>query len=110
MQTMKKYILIIIVIIAGNNLIAGNSNKHEEKDNTKIISGKVIDKISGEEIVGAEVKIGDKIVYTDFNGNFSASITTSKTEALVKFVSYNDSKINLDTFSYNTIVVELEAK
>ena len=107
---MKRFILIITIIITGNTLIAGNVNKNDGKNDTKIISGKVIDKKSGEEIAGAEVKIGDKIIYTDLNGNFSASISASKTEALVKFISYNDFKINIDPFSYTTIVVELEAK
>ncbi|MGQ0828277.1 MAG: carboxypeptidase-like regulatory domain-containing protein [Bacteroidota bacterium] len=107
---MKKYILIAIMIVTGSTLIAGNIGKSKEKNETKLISGKVIDKVSGEEIAGAEVKIGDKIFHTDLNGNFSANIQTSKTEALVKYISYNDSKVNIAPFSYNTIVVELEAK
>lgn len=107
---MKKYILLLIVVVTGNIVVAGDIVVSKEKNETKMISGKVIDKISGEEIAGAEVKIGDKIIHTDLNGNFSANIQTLKTEALVKFVSYNDSKINIDPFSYNSIVVELEAK
>jgi len=107
---MKKYILLLIMIVIGTALVAGNIVDSKAKNETRLISGKVIDKISGEEIAGAEVKIGDKIFHTDLNGNFSANIQTSKTEAFVKFISYNDSKINIDPFSYNSIVVELEAK
>ena len=107
---MKKYILVLVILMIGNIIIAGNGNNTKEKDSTKIIYGKVIDKKSGEEIAGAEIKINDKIIYTDLNGNFSASITNLKTEAFVKFISYTESKVNIDPFSYSAIVVELEAK
>lgn len=107
---MKSYIITLFVIIIGNIVIAGNGNNKSEKDNTKLISGKVIDKISGEEIVGAEIKIDNKIIYTDLNGNFLASINSTKTEALVTFVSYNDAIVNIKPFSYTAIVIELESK
>ena len=87
--------------------IARNSNDNK---GDRLISGKVIDKKSGEEIAGAEIKIRDKVIYSDINGNFSVNIDAEKTEAEVKFVSYNDIKINIDPFSYNSIVVELESK
>jgi len=107
---MKKYIILLMIAITADALFAGNIAGNKDKNQTKLISGKVIDKISGEEIAGAEVKIGEKIIYTDLNGNFSATIQTSKTEAFVRFVSYSDSKINIDPFTYNTIVVELKAQ
>lgn len=105
---MKTHIITFLAIILGSIVIAGNSNK--EKDNTKLISGKVIDKISGEEIIGAAVKINNQVIYTDLNGNFLASINLTKTEAVVTFVSYNDAKINIEPFSYDAIVIELESK
>ena len=91
-------------------MVAGNGIDNKNVTSTKLVSGKVVDKISGEEIAGAEIKIADKIVYTDLNGNFSASINIVKTEAVVSFVSYNDTKVNIEPFSYNTLVVELESK
>ena len=94
----------------GRIVIAGNGSNNKEKEDTKLISGKVIDKKSGEEIAGAEIKIDGKIIYTDLNGNFSTNINVLKTEAVVKYISYNDSKISIDSFSYSSIVVELEAK
>lgn len=107
---MKRSILILVVSLITNLVVAGNGINNKEATNTKLVSGKVIDKISGEEIAGAEIKIADKIVYTDLNGNFSASINIVKTEAVISFVSYNDTIINIEPFSYNTLVVELESK
>ena len=107
---MKKYILTLFTLIIGITAIAGNINKNKEKNNTQFISGKVIDKITGEEIVGAEIKLNDKIIYTDLNGNFSTNINLNKPELIVKYVSYNDTKIIVDTFSYNSIVIELASK
>ncbi len=107
---MKRSILILVVSLITNLGVAGNGIDNKNATNTKLVSGKVIDKISGEEIAGAEIKIADKIVYTDLNGNFSANINVVKTEAVVSFVSYNDTKINIEPFSYNTLVIELESK
>ena len=91
-------------------MVAGNGIDNKDATNTKLVSGKVVDKISGEEIAGAEIKIADKIVYTDLNGNFTASINVVKTEVVVSFISYNDTKVNIDPFSYSSLVVELESK
>ena len=107
---MKRSILILVVSLITNLVVAGNGIDNKEAANTKLVSGKVIDKVSGEEIAGAEIKIADKTVYTDLNGNFTASINVAKTEAIVSFVSYNDTKVNIEPFSYNTLIVELESK
>lgn len=107
---MKTSIITFIAILVTSIAIAGNNNNIEEKENTKLISGKVIDKVSGEEIAGAEIKIDNKVIYTDLNGNFLASINPAKTEAFVTFVSYNDVKVNIEPFSYTSIIIELESK
>jgi hypothetical protein len=107
---MKTHIITFIAILIASIAVAGNSNNIKEKDNTKLISGKVIDKTSGEEIAGAEIKIDNKIIYTDLNGNFMANVNSTKTEAFVTFVSYNDVKVNIEPFSYTAIVIELESK
>lgn len=104
---MKKLILCICLIIVGGVLFAGNGNSDKEKNNSKLISGKVIDKSSGEEIAGAEIKIGDQLFYSDLNGNFSANIDLTKTEAAVSFISYRETKVNINTFSYTPVVIEL---
>ena len=107
---MKKSIIILVVSLITNLVVAGNVIDNKDATSTKLVSGKVIDKVSGEEIAGAQVKIADKIIYSDLNGNFSTIISTTKTEVVVTSISYNDSKINIDPFSYEQIVVELESK
>jgi ATP-dependent Zn protease len=106
---MKKHYLTFAFFIVTLVAFAGNYTDNE-KNKTRLISGKVIDKVSGEEIAGAEIKLGDKIIYTDLNGNFSTTINTNKPELIVKFISYNDTKITVDTFSYNSLVIELASE
>ena len=107
---MKKSIITFIAILIVSITVAGNLNNIKNNKEAKLISGKVIDKISGEEIAGAEIKIDDQIIYTDLNGNFLTSINSTKTEVHVTFVSYNDAKVNIEPFSYAALVIELESK
>lgn len=102
---MKKYILLFILAV-GNIAFAANDNNIIKK----IVSGKVVDKISGEEIAGAEIRVDGTIVYTDLNGNFSVIIDITKPEAFIKLISYNEMNVTLDPLSYNTIVIELAAR
>lgn len=107
---MKKYIIIVVVLLSGSIVFAGNISKDKKKSITAFVSGKVIDKASGEEIAGAEIKIDNKIIYTDLNGNFLISIQIDNTEAVVKFISYNDTKVKINPFSYNKIEIQLDSK
>lgn len=107
---MKRSILILVVSLITNLVLAGNGIDNKNVTNTKLVSGKVVDKISGEEIAGAEIKIADNIVYSDLNGNFSANILVVKSEVVVTFISYNDTKVNIDPFSYKSILIELQSK
>ncbi len=107
---MKIYFITLITILIGNVVVAGNTSNNKEKGDKRLISGKVIDKISGEEIAGAEIKIDDKIIYSDLNGNFMTSIQIEKTEAMVSFISYNVIKVNIDTYAFGEIVIQLESK
>ncbi len=107
---MKRSILILVVSLITNLVVAGNGIDNKNVTNTKLVSGKVVDKISGEEIAGAEIKIADNIVYSDLNGNFSANILVVKSEVVVTFISYNDTKVNIDPFSYKSILIELQSK
>lgn len=110
---MKKLVLTLLTIVFGFSLFAGNgevTKENKESDNTKLVMGKVVDKQTGEEIAGAAIKINDKVIYTDLSGNFSAAINPSQAEATVTSISYNDTKVKIDPFSYNTLVVELESK
>lgn len=107
---MKTHIITFIAILITSVAIAEINTNIKKKNNTKLFTGKVVDKVSGEEIVGAEIKIDNKVIYTDLNGNFIASVNSTKTEAFVTFVSYNDAKVNIEPFAYTAIVIELESK
>ncbi len=42
-------------------------------ENTTVIEGKVVDELTGEGLPGVEIKLlgSDKVIYSDFDGNFS---------------------------------------
>lgn len=106
---MKASILTFISVLVLGTAIAGNGNL-TDKESTRLISGKVIDKDSGEEIAGAEIKIADKIIYTDLNGNFITSIPVTTTSAVVSFISYSNTTIALDPHAYGEVLVALETE
>jgi hypothetical protein len=101
-------------MFAGNTTSSVNSVNTTVEPSTKIISGKIIDKASGEEIAGAEIKIGEKKVYSDLEGNFSAVVPAeahvTKVEVAVNYISYNEACIIVDLFSYNPLVIEILSK
>ena len=112
---MSKYLLLLITFLVGHVAIAGNTPATSPNHlSTKLIYGKIIDKVSGEEIAGAEIQIGEKTVYSDLDGNFSALVATdtvtSKIEAAVNYVSYNEACVTIDLFSYTPLVIEIVSK
>jgi hypothetical protein len=114
---MRAYVLILVIFLT-SNIQAGNSPVNSPTTSsipsTKLITGKVIDKTSGEEIAGAEILIGEKKIYSDLEGNFSAIIptntVTSKIEAAVNYISYNEACIQIDLYSYTPLVIEIVSK
>ena len=112
---MRTYFLVLIISLT-NSIYAGNSpaNNPTTAPSTKLITGKVIDKTSGEEIAGAEIQIGEKKIYSDLEGNFSAIVTTdavtSKIEAAINYVSYQEACVQIDLYSYKPLVIEIVTK
>jgi hypothetical protein len=107
---MKKHIITVLSIFVTFAITAGNGSSTNEKSTTRLVSGKVVDKVSGEEIAGAEIKIADKIIYTDLNGAFLATIPAITTTAVISFVSYSETVVTLSPFSGGEMVVALESK
>lgn len=112
---MLKHLLLLVIFAVGHVVIAGNAPATSPNHlSTKLIYGKVIDKVSGEEIAGAEIQIGEKKVYSDLDGNFSALVATdtviSKIEAAVNYISYNEACVTIDLFSYTPLVIEIVSK
>ena len=68
---MIKNIFLVAFVFISSITLAGDISNGKVKETPQLISGKIIDKKSGEEIAGAEIKINDKIIFSDLNGNFS---------------------------------------
>ena len=111
----KKHIFIFITFLWGNYVIASPTLPcFPDYLSTKLIYGKVIVKISGEEIAGAEIQIGQRKIYSDLEGNFSTLIATEKTtftiEAAVNYISYNEACFIIDLSLYTPVVIEIISK
>ena len=109
-KQMKKYLLLSLIIFSSMIISAGNPINNSDKKNTVLLSGKVIDKASGEELAGAEIVINDKTYYSDLSGMFTAMVEENTKEAVVKYVSYKDTKVNINPYTFNTITIEMPSK
>ena len=115
---MIKRISLLLLLLANTYLKADDLPANITKRNTsnvitRLITGKIIDKISGEEIAGAEIQIGAEKVYTDLEGNFSTVQTlvgNAKLEAAVNFISYAETCVLIDPYSYTPVVIEIVSK
>ena len=107
---MKKYIFAVLTFsLITLNAVSSNGNKDNEYK--RLIAGKVVDKNSGEEIAGAEIKIENSTIYTDLNGNFLTSIPSQTIVATISSVSYNESVVTVESTHFTgELVIELEAK
>lgn len=89
-----------------------NSKPVEAELATVEISGSVADNLSGESLVGVEVKLEgtDLKTYTDFDGKFSFNVKPGEYKVVANYISYqkktevlnlsenkNELKINLQT-------------
>jgi len=105
--TMKKITTFIAIFLFSSSIMfAFNSN--EGKENTKnnksavmttSVSGRVLDKITGEALTGVKVMINgtDKATYTDFDGNFElTNLTPGNHELKASYISYKETKENID--------------
>jgi len=97
---MKKTIFIILAIVltASTGLFA-NNEKGEDKNTetseaapaTSILTGTVVDQITGEALTGVKISIEgtNQVVYTDFDGNFSfQSVKPGQYNLKVDYISY----------------------
>jgi hypothetical protein len=107
---MKNFLTIALFLCFAVSVTASNGVADNEKPQTRLVSGKVIDKLSGEEIAGAEIKIADKTIYTDLNGNFLLSIPVVTISATVSSVAYNQASVTIDPYSYGEVLISLESR
>lgn len=117
---MKKLIFALLVAFAATSASAEKTDskadaKSEANNEAAIVSlsGNVIDQISGEALVGVEVKIegSDVKTYTDFDGHFVINnVKSGDCKLVTSYTSYNK---NEKTFSVNSknnkVKIELQA-
>lgn len=111
---MKKVLILLVALFIGVNF--SNAGNDETKDNpvaTTSMSGKIIDKVSGETLAGVMVALDgtDKKVFSDFDGNFSfEEVTPGEYTISCSLISYkeNEVKVDLNKTSEKQLKVELE--
>jgi len=117
---MKRLMFAVMVALVSTSAFAEKSDsKVESKTNSKSeaavlsLSGNVIDEVSGEALVGVEVKVAgsDVKTYTDFDGHFVIdNMQAGQCKLVVSYTSYNK---NEKTFSIksknNQVKIELQA-
>jgi len=86
-----KFLSVIFILFLSLNIHAIDPGNGKASLDLVTIEGKVIDEISGEGLPGAEIRLmgSDKVIYTDFDGNFSFSnILPGNYSISVDYVSY----------------------
>jgi hypothetical protein len=113
---MKKVIFALLVAIATTSAFA---EKAETKTDSKAeaailsLSGNIIDEVSGEALVGVEVKVdgSDQKTYTDFDGHFVIdNLKAGNCKLVASYTSYNKTEKTFQMNSKNNQVkIELQA-
>ncbi len=97
---MKKVIVLIVALCIGLSFsYADNEGNSENPATTTSISGKVIDKVSGETLAGVMVQLDgtDKYAFSDFDGNFSFSdLKPAEYSITCSLISYEKNEIRVD--------------
>jgi len=112
---MKKIATLLICFALVSSAFANNGNEEgkgtESSALTTKLSGKVIDKITGESLAGVKISINnsDNCVYTDFDGNFVVSnVKPGKVEISASFISYKEKTETLNLALENTSTIEVK--
>jgi hypothetical protein len=113
---MKKVIFALLVAFATSSAFAEKAETRTDSKAEALIlsvSGNVIDEVSGEALVGVEVKVegSDVKTYTDFDGHFVINnLKAGQCKLVASYTSYNK---NEKTFSIksknNKVKIELQA-
>lgn len=113
---MKKVIFALLVAFAATSTFAEKAEtKTDSKSEAVVISlsGNIIDEVSGEALVGVEVKVDgtDVKTYTDFDGHFILdNLKSGDCKLVASYTSYNKSEKTFTVNSKNNQVkIELQA-
>lgn len=108
---MKRILLLVILALF---LFPAYPSNFDDVIKSTSITGKVIDKKTGEPLTGVSVKLTglDLTVYTDFDGNFSVNdVFPGKYDLKVSMLTYkkvNKEKFEVSNGKQNFLKVELE--
>ena len=113
---MKRMIIAVFVALVATSTFA---EKAENKTGSKAeatglsISGNVIDQVSGEALVGVEIKLegSDRKTYTDFDGHFVIdNVKAGDCKLIASYISYNkdEKTLKLDSKT-NQVKIKLQA-
>lgn len=108
---MKQTLLLTFLILL---TFSGYSTNADDVVKNSSISGKIIDKRTGEPITGVSIKLTglDLTVYTDFDGNFSVSnVFPGKYDLTISMLTYkkvSKEKFQVSKGNQNFLKVELE--
>jgi len=112
---MRKIFVAFLSAIMAFNVHASDSKKNSaiNESRSSVISGRVIDKLTGEALAGVEIKLMDTDlkIYTDFDGNFEIrNINPGAHALLVDYISYQNLVENVHAEKNNTTEVLLKLK
>ena len=108
-----KIILGVLVAMAlnANAIIEGeNTSTNATTTSSAVLKvrGQVVDKITGEALVGVAVKIADKTTYTDFDGYFSTTVANQNTLSInANLISYGQTEVSIDSSCSESVKLEL---
>ncbi|MDP2112611.1 MAG: carboxypeptidase-like regulatory domain-containing protein [Bacteroidota bacterium] len=117
---MKKLILSVLVLVASVSVFAEKADsKAENKKAAKseaamtIVSGNIIDVVTGEALVGVEVTVegSDSKAYSDFDGHFTIKdVKAGECKLVANYTSYNKTEKTVELKSKkNQVKIELQA-
>jgi len=113
---MKKLIFALLVAFATTSAFAEKAETKTDSKSEAVfisLSGNIIDEVSGEALVGVEVKVDgtDVKTYTDFDGHFIFdNLKSGDCKLVASYTSYNKSEKTFTVNSKNNQVkIELQA-
>lgn len=112
---MKQFIIAFLLVFA---VVAVNATDKKGKDTeskgaaTTVLTGSISDELSGESLVGVEVKLEgtDLKTYTDFDGNFSfKNVKPGEYKITSSYISYEKSTREMKVSSSdNKVKIQLQ--
>jgi len=100
-KNMKTISFIILLLISGSLIAENIGDKSDKSSRTanKQITGKVTDRLTGENLAGVKIEIPETntVVYSDFDGYFKITLPhqNTDTEISASIISYEKTQVDL---------------